>query len=126
MQLIGRQGLDDSKSLCISSKAIQRKSVCYGAVDLVRRTVVRLLSQLMCAFDVLLKIESQPSEVSYNRHLGRRNLMKSFENFIQLCGVTVVAISPAKIIKSFTAHRRIFFDGKPELFGLTIQPPFGG
>ena len=47
MQLIGRQSLDDRKSLGSSSKAIQGISVSYSAVDFVRRTVIRLFGELI-------------------------------------------------------------------------------
>src|SRR5438128_6255963 len=125
MQKGGGQSLDDGNSLCISSKAIQRKSVRYGAVGLVRCAVIRFFGELMCAFDISIQVESESREIGCNRSFVRRNLMKPFEYFVQLCSVAPAAINPAKIVKSFTARRRIFLNGEPEWLGLAFQLPFG-
>src|SRR5437763_15831530 len=124
MQMLGGQSLDDSTSLCMSSKAIQRKSVRYGAVGLVRCAVIRFFGELMCAFDVPIKVESESREIGGNRSFVWRNLMKPFEYFGQLCSVAPATINPAKIVKSFTARRRVFLNAEPEWLGLAFQLPF--
>src|SRR3954454_16498544 len=100
MQLVWRQTSDDVKSLCIFSKTVNGKSVRYCAVDVVRCAIIRFFGELMCTFYVLFKVESQPREVSCNGRIDGRNLMKPFENFVQLSAFAPGTINPAKIVKS--------------------------
>src|ERR1043166_60562 len=121
-----RQILYNGQALGVSAKAGERKRISDSAINLVGGAIVSLPGQLIRSFWILIKVEAEPGEVRCDRRLAGGGLMQALKNIVKLSCVFSCAIKPAKPLKRFTPHRRIFRDALPELLGLFLKFPFRG